>query len=237
MKHRVSTAAFLCVALLLSATAAWASVPSLANSTVPAGIQLVGSTGGVPDFRGEAVFIIRDAGGTTLPGITVYVEFDSCMTPPQANKDMFIARTQPWAQMTHVPYSLVPGNQTPIAYAITDATGTARFRFLGKANAVPTGAGNPPSAGITTACVRIWLENDSPDPFASIRTYLGAYDQNGAGGVNAADQSLFLACLFGAYRSRADYNGSGTVTAADLSKLLQVQFGGGSSVSSAGAHD
>ena len=62
MRHRVSTAAFLCVALLLSATAAWASVPSLANSTVPQGIQLVGSTGGVPDAKGEAVVIVRDAG-------------------------------------------------------------------------------------------------------------------------------------------------------------------------------
>lgn len=90
MKHRVCTAAFLCVALLLSACAAWASVPSLANSTVPTGIQLVGSTGGTPDAKGEAVVIVRDAGNNNLPGVTVYLEFENCMGPSQPNKDMFI---------------------------------------------------------------------------------------------------------------------------------------------------
>jgi hypothetical protein len=231
MKHRVSTAAFLCVALLLSATAAWASVPSLANSTVPQGIQLVGSTGGVPDAKGEAVVIVRDAGNNPLPGVTVYIEFSNCMSPPQAgaNKDIHLNQVQPWAvtgasspQMfyqTMIPPT--PDTQTPVAFANTDATGTAKFRLLGKACAGP---GNPP--GITNACAKIWLGTIGVG--ASVTTYLGAYDLNGVGGVNAADQGIFLGTLFGAYRSRCDYNGSGTVTAADLAKLLAVQFAAGS---------
>lgn len=234
MKHRVCTAAFLCVALLLSACAAWASVPSLANSTVPAGIQLVGSTGGTPDAKGEAVVIVRDAGNNTLPGVTVYLEFENCMGPSQPNKDMFINRTQPWAvdgasnpQMFYQTFGVA---QTPVAWATTDATGTARFRLLGKSNAGP---GNP--LGITSACARIWLTTVGVGP--SLNTYVGSYDLNGVGGVNAADQGIFLGSLFGAYRARADYNGSGTVTAADLAKLLAVQFAAGSLVSSGGLHD
>jgi hypothetical protein len=60
---------------------------------------------------------------------------------------------------------------------------------------------------------------------------LAAYDLDGKNGVNAADQSLFLATLFAGptgYRTRADYNGDGQVNSADLAKLLAVQFSGGS---------
>jgi len=63
---------------------------------------------------------------------------------------------------------------------------------------------------------------------------LAAYDQDGAGGVNAVDVSLFMDRLFATYSSRADFNGDGLCNSADLAMLLHVLFGAGS-IESAGA--
>ena len=225
MRIQVSTAAFLCVAVLSWACPALAGVPNAATSSVPSGIQLVGSTGGVPDAQGQAMVIVNDAGGSPVANHTVYIDFEQCATPV---RDIHMSLAQPWAVLGNMGWSCPnspPGppwpTQTPAAWAITNTSGVATFRLLGAANATP---GN--SAGITTPCARLWLGVGAPIPLI-----VGAYDLNGAGGVNAADQSLFLGTLFGAYRARADYNGSGSVTAADLSRLLAVQFAAGSTVS------
>jgi hypothetical protein len=65
---------------------------------------------------------------------------------------------------------------------------------------------------------------------------IGAYDQDGKNGVNAADQALFMATLFAGpagYRTRADLNGDGLCNSADLGKMLTVLLGGGSTASNA----
>jgi hypothetical protein len=111
-----------------------------------------------------------------------------------------------------------------VVTAVTNASGQATFRIVGGASAGP---GNPP--GITTGCAVIKADGQTLSPPGGV--IVGQYDLNTSGGVNAADQGIFLGSLFGAYRARADYNGSGTVTAADLAKLLSVQFAAGSGVS------
>jgi len=235
MKYRFCMAAFPCVALLLSAAAAWADVPSLANSTVPRGIQLVGHDAGTPDLQGIAVVIVRDASGVAVPGVTVYIDFELCMPPNQPSKDLWFQRDQFRQSVDGFPMYWTnwsgivgpPPTRTPVAWATTDVLGRARFQILGSASAAP---GNSP--GITSPCARVTIEG-----LGSVLLHVSAYDLNGMTGVNPVDLSLFLPTLFGQYRSRADYNGSGTVTAADVSRWLTVFFGSGSLVSAPGPFD
>jgi hypothetical protein len=63
---------------------------------------------------------------------------------------------------------------------------------------------------------------------------VGAYDQNGAGGVGGADLSRFLAdFVLGTNPDRSDFNGAGGVGGADLSLWLAVFVAGASNTSSA----
>jgi hypothetical protein len=106
--------------------------------------------------------------------------------------------------------------------AITLADGIARFRLLGNAG---SGPGNPP--GLISGCAVVRVDGI----IISTAVRIGAYDQDGKNGVNAADQALFMATLFAGpagYRTRADFNGDGLCNSADLGKMLSVLLGGGS---------
>jgi hypothetical protein len=194
-----------------------AGVPSAANSSLPFGIQYVGTTGGVADVKGQAIVTVRDAGNNPVINSTVELLFGACASA--VNSDLNLDDVQPFAGNT----VSCAGN---VIVAITNASGQATFRVVGGASAVP---GNNP--GITTACCTVRADGQVLGPLR-----VGAYDLNSSGGVNGADQSLLLATLFAGpagYRCRADFNGNGIVDSADLSKLLSVQFGAGSLTSAA----
>jgi len=215
MTGLVRKAMLLSGALLLVAGVAMAGVPSAANSSLPTGIQFVGTQGGVADVKGQAIVTVRDAGNNPVINSTVELLFGACASAVPS--DLNLDDVQPF-----------PGNTVSCAgnvvVAVTNASGQATFRVVGGASAVP---GNNP--GITTPCLTVRADGQV---LGTLR--VAAYDLNTTGGVNAADQSLFLATLFASpagYRCRADYNGDGVCNAADLSKLLGVTFGAGSGVS------
>jgi hypothetical protein len=217
MTGLVRKATLLSGALLLVAGVAMAGVPSAANSSLPTGIQFVGTQGGVVDSKGQAIVTVRDAGNNPVINSTVEIIFTSCASAVPS--DLNLDDVQPF-----------PGISLncagTVVTAITNASGQATFRIVGGAGALP---GNNP--GITTACATVRADGQV---LGNLR--VGAYDLNTTGGVNAADQSLFLATLFASpvgYRARADYNGDGVCNAADLSKLLSVTFGAGSGTSAA----
>ncbi len=60
---------------------------------------------------------------------------------------------------------------------------------------------------------------------------VGAFDEDGSGGVNPADIAAWLTDAFdaGAYRSRSDFNCSNSINPADLAELLNTLLRGGSS--------
>lgn len=217
--HRIVTSdrmAALLLACVLGFTQgrALASPPTVANSSLPAGIQLVGMSPAGADPKGDALVIVRDAGNQPTPNAYVEILFGPCCSAPAP--DLRFAPTQPFPGMG---WSFTPGG--PIASIVTDQHGHALFRIVGGAAAIP---GNNP--GLATACATV-----RADGFVLGTLRVGAYDLNSSGGVNAADQSLFLATLFASpagYRARADYNGDGLVNSADLAKILAVEFTAGS---------
>jgi hypothetical protein len=204
-------------ALMLVAGVAMAGVPSATTSSLPAGIQYVGTQGGVVDVKGQAIVTVRDAGNNPVINSTVELLFDACKNDP--NSDLNLDDVQPFAGVA----VNCAGN---VVVAVTNASGQATFRIVGGGSALP---GN--NVGITTPCCTVRADGTV---LGTLR--VGAYDLNTSGGVNAADQSLFLGTLFASpagYRCRADYNGDGLCNSADLSKILSVQFGAGSGVSAA----
>ena len=190
---------------------AGAKPPSAADSSVPCGINLVGTTAGVADARGEFTIVARDIAHNPLPGTAVAIDFSGC-TP-----DIRLCSVQS-AAGTAVDCT---GN---VIHAVTDGNGQVTLRILGGANNATGGA---PGAGFECARVSadgIWLA------FVNV----GAVDQDGAGGVNPADVSLWLSDAFAfpaTYVGRSDFDCSHTIDPADLSLLIQASLGGGSSQS------
>jgi len=214
MKTTRAVIGALCAALVFADGPVVASPPTGANSTLPAGIQMVGMSPSGVDPKGDALVIVRDDGNDPTPNAYVEILFGSCCTDPVP--DLRYAPTQPFPGMG---WSFTPLG--PVASVFTDEHGHALFRIVGGAAAVP---GNNP--GISTACATVRSDGRV---LGTLR--VGAYDLNSSGGVNAADQSLFLGTLFASpsgYRTRADYNGDGLVNSADLAKILSVEFHAGS---------
>ena len=213
------TGATICGAILLIAPLqSTAGVPSAVHCTLPSGIQLVGTSSGVPDVKGQAQVVVRDASSNPVANATVTIDFApfELNAPTCAGSDLHLCNTQPFGGN-----SIVCTSTEKTVSAYTNASGVATFRIVGSTAVSP---GNPP--GVTQACARV-----------RIGTYIlghlrvGAYDLNNSGGVNSADQSLFLEVMFASpagYRSRADYNGDGFCNSADYSKFISVMFGAGS---------
>jgi len=206
--------ATLCVCGLLVAGVAVAGVPDPAASTKPTFINLgAGNPSPSPqdgniinavDPAVTASYTIRDAFNNLVANSTVVVNFSGC-TP-----DIRLCANQPH----HVGALFNCAART--VTAVTGLNGVATFQIGGYA---ASGPGNPPGAGAGCATVQA-----DGVPFPSLT--IGAFDQNGAGGVNPADLSnwlgdrqAFIASALN-YRGRSDFNGSSTVDPADGSLIL-----------------
>jgi hypothetical protein len=205
----VAVCAMLALGILPAlALPARADLPSPANTIVPPGIALVGTSAGVVDPNGRTIIVVRDAANEPLANATVSLEFAGCAADPA--RDLFLATSQPF-----------PGVQydcaTNRALAVTDANGRVEFRLVGAAHAVRG------ITGITQPCVVVRVDGVVVNNGNPIR--LSAFDQDGGGGVTAADVSLFMDRLFrspAGYSTRADFNGDGLCNSADLALILTV---------------
>ena len=219
-KFRALAAVIFTTAGLLIASHASGQVPDAGNSSMPSGLQLVGSAGGIVDPAGKAMMTIRDAAGIPVPiGTPVTIDFFNCTINP--NNDLHVCMNQTFPGVSLV--GACPAN--PVFGAITGPFGVVEFRLLGHATAGP---GNTP--GVTAGCAVV---RAGVPPVIMTVLRVGAYNLDGVGGVTAADQALFLATFFSSpagYRTRADYNGDGLCNSADFSKFLSVEFSGASAV-------
>ena len=206
MTGLVRKATLLTAAGLLAASAAMAGVPSAANSTTPPCVPLVGSTAGLPDATGLITVVVRDLANNPLSGASVVVDISGC-TELALCDDQLDANAL-----------VVCASQTTRKF--TDGLGSVSFVVLG-------GGAGPAATLIGGGKI-----------FAN-GTLIGSptvnsYDENGIGGLGAADLSTFLADFAsGNPYGRSDFDCSSTLGAADLSKWLAVFSGGGSASSCA----
>jgi len=205
MTGLVRKATLLAVSGVFAASAAFASVPSVGNSTAPACVALVGNAAGTIDVAGQFTVTVRDLANLPINNSLVVVDFSNA-------HGLVLCNTGAFAGVT-----LDCGTQT--ARAFTGAGGTVTFRVAGHAQ---NGGGNqPPYPPYNDG--RIFADGvllRSPT--------VQAYDNDGVG-MGAGDLSAFLGDFFGGNNpSRADFDCSGGLGAADLSAWLTVFFASGS---------
>jgi len=199
----------LCAAGVLAATAALAGVPSATTSTQPAGLTLVGHSGGVadPTATGASTYTIRDASNNPVPSSVVILNYSVCTDA------RICSTTQPAGMTVNCGSKTVSG--------VTNASGVVTFRIVG--------GGLTSGAAITSPCISVTADGV---PMNTIRS--SNVDMNGAGGLSAADITLAKVDLNSApTRTRADFNKSGTVTAADVTLLKSIFNAAGSNTSCA----
>jgi len=203
---RVYLAAILLPALCLGLpSSAAAKIPDPANCEVPDHIVLVAQgTDGTADPFGTFTILVRNLAGNPQQSSSVVLYFRDC-------PDVRICTNQDPGLDVYCEGRSVRG--------FTDANGRVTFRVVGGA----TNAGASPGAiapGIDVYADGVFLKTLSA----------AALDEDGAGGVDGADFSLFLADYFsGQPFARSDYDGDGTLGGNDLSIWLVAFFGGGSS--------
>lgn len=195
---------------VLAASSAMVAVPSPADSDVPCGLNLVGTTGGVADSRGEFTIVVRDLAHNPIAGSSVVIDFNACAL------DIRVCSAQPVAGVT----ADCSGAVGSIS-AVTDGAGSVVLRIVGGAR---NSASGTPGAGFK--CATVYADGVN---LGTIN--VGAFDENGAGGVNPADISVWLPDSFAyptTYVGRSDFNCSNSINPADLSTLLGASLGGGS---------
>ena len=193
---------------VLAASSAMAAVPSPADSDVPCGLDLVGSTGGVADPRGQVTILVRDLAHNPIAGSSVVIDFTSCVL------DIRVCSVQPVAGVT----ADCSGTVGSIS-AVTDGTGSVTIRVVGGARNTASGT---PGAGFK--CATVYADGVN---LGTIN--VGAFDENSAGGVNPADISVWLPDSFAfptTYVGRSDFNCTNSINPADLSLLLGASLGG-----------
>lgn len=202
---------------LLVAGAAFAGLPSPANSTFPCAVKTVGQSGGVTSSNHSLTFVIRDGSNNPVPNSTVIIDFSGC----NGAADPGPASVQNGTNGEQVDCV------TQTIFGVTDGTGnlTIDAQALASASAI----------GVTPAgaCGELFADGVS---FGLIQ--ISAFDLNGGGGalgMSAADLAQFLTYFFGCpvpptYCAVADYNfvdgacAAQEITATDLSIFLTEFF-------------
>ena len=208
----------------LSAGMAHAVVPSPANSTWPASLQMVpgspSDTTSAPEIingvGGSATFVIRDASNSPLPNATISINITNCR-----GQDLRFATPQP---DNNADINCATGI---ITLTPTGANGQKSVYIVGYALNSPPGG----LAGIVSGCATATVTVPGQPPVTYPNINFSAPDQNNASGVNAADAALYLldATSPGSPKNqaRSDFNGSGAVNPADGSIMLTFRDLGG----------
>jgi hypothetical protein len=191
--------------LTLACAGADASTPSPADCTVPCGINLVGLTNTLgADAIGTFEIVVRNLAHDPIAGADVQIVFGGC------EPDLRLCRDQPGTGST-TPVTVLCGTGGATARAVTDANGSVRLALIGHASNTHS---NAPAAG--WQCAKVYA-----DGVLIADLNVGAYDQNGAGGANPADASIWSEDNWDEdYESRSDLNCTHTINPVDLSLIL-----------------
>lgn len=212
MTGLVRKATLLGVCGLFVASAALASVPDPARSSVPAYILLVGRVNGGtnPDPVGLGTITVRDFANNPIAGATVTIDFSGCC-------DINLCSGQ--------------AGHNCAARTVTGLTnGSGQFQFTVFGAAKDPGTRIPPAeyGGCGLNGVQVRANSGTGDVVLGTATGV-CLDQNGAAGqsngTTAADASnvgnVVGAVALGApYRGRADINQNGGITAGDVAAEL-----------------
>jgi hypothetical protein len=207
-------AALAACGVFFGAAVAFAGVPSPANSTIPARINLVGYEVGSGLADGAAAgatvtVTVRDLANNPIPNSSVVLDFSGCVSDTRIDDSQ-----------AYFP-GLTANCGAHSVSSLTDGAGVATFVVVGGGLASVSPA-HAVGAG------KVWA-----DGVLLGNMGVGTYDENGAGGVGGADLSRFLGDFVGGTNpDRSDFNGAAGVGGADLSLWLATFVAGQSNTSS-----
>jgi len=199
---------------VLAASSAMAAVPSPADSDVPCGINLVGTHSGIADSHGTFSIVVRDLAHNPIAGSAVVIDFNSC-TASGGVQDIRICSTQAVTGVTANCAGVVGSIN-----AVTDGSGTITIAVIGGAKNTA-----PHTPGTGFKCATVYADGVNLG-----NVNVGAFDENGVGGVNPADVSVMINDSLdfagsAVYRGRSDFNCTNSVNPADISLELGVSLG------------
>jgi len=217
MTGLVRKATLLTLSGMLAASAAMASVPSSANSTIgysfcssptQCGIYLTGSKTGTADPAGQFAITVRDLANNLIANSTVVVDFSNCVRYRASNAQLFAG--------------LTVDNLGRTVRANTNGSGVATFRIIGGSCNVPPGAmsGSPVSSG----CARIYA-----DGVLLGSVHVATIDEDGVSGVGGNDLAALSGDVFGYPADannvqRSDFDFNSTLNGNDLAKFSSLLF-------------
>src|SRR5262245_11631719 len=164
MTGLVRRATLLTVLGLMAVSAASAGVPNAANSSRPNAVVLVTKDPALPLAApaGLATFTIRDAANNPVPNSVIVINAAGC-----PGTEIRLSSNQPHA-------GVFVNCAAKTVSAVTNASGVATFRLLGRIGTHPGFA-----AGKATLCGSV-----AADGVALGAINVAVADQNGAGGCN-----------------------------------------------------
>lgn len=196
------------LAVSLCALGSVTCVPSRANSSHPAFIQLVGESQSGPDSSGTFTIFVRDGANNPIANSQVVLSLSDCA-------DARLCPNSGLGQTIDCPTRTIRG--------FTDGLGSITFTLVGAG----TNSGASPGSGL--GCATITADGVPID-----RPSVQIYDQDGAlgmGGIGVTDLRAVLRDIgSGLYFARSDFDGNGTLNVADLALFIH-RMGSGSSVS------
>jgi len=205
MTGLVRKATLFAVCGLVAAGAAYASVPSPANSSVPPCFALVGENAGTIDPAGNFTITVRDLANLPINGSLVVVDLSGVSGLQICDNN-------------EAGFTVDCGTQTVRGF--TGVGGTITMAIKG--HAVNSGGNVPPYSAYNSAKVYA-------DGVLLASPTAQAYDHDGSG-MGPADLSAWLGDFFGGNDpSRSDYDCTGApLGPSDLSTWLTVFFASGS---------
>jgi len=193
------------LSIIAFASTAHAGAPTPDWCTVPARLNLVGVSSGLPDPLGTAVLVVRRF-TSPVPSCPVVLDFSECSDVRLSSDGLPAGQTLDCT--THQ------------IRAFTDLEGRVTFDLVGASVGAPR---------TLPSCLKIYANGMPLHP-----PIVSTFDLDGRNGVDPLDLSIAFGDMnSGSYRPRSDYDGDGDVDPLDLSMMVGAMNGGGSTTSGA----
>jgi hypothetical protein len=207
------------IAFLVSGpVAVSAAVPDPTHCTAPSYIELVGSSGGVPDPNGQIVVTVRDFANNPIQGSRVELDFSNC-------SDSKLSLSQQAGVSVDCSSKLLS--------TTTNILGQAIFVAMGASNVAQPPAPPAIAPGAGTHCAICYADGVLIGTMTVVTPDLNGFVTGD--GVNGIDYEVLfnelVATSLGApYRGRDDFDHNGIISAADLASFFARYIEPGGSV-------